>query len=240
MPYHIKASAGDIAENVIAVGDPGRAELLSKLLDDVVLVNSNRGLLVYTGLYKDGRVTIATHGIGSSSALIVFEELAMLGAKRIVRLGSAGGLRRDLEIGDVVVATTAYYPAGGCGLQQYLNNNCGATAPNPLLITSIIRELAGNRIKYVMGPVYSSDAFYAESKDFVEKMSKLGVLAVEMETAALYTLGWIRGFETASILVISNNLITGVVVDSFDLLKNRFVEIARVILEVFSRGVEKI
>ncbi|MEM1675917.1 MAG: purine-nucleoside phosphorylase [Desulfurococcaceae archaeon] len=240
MPYHIKASAGDIAENVIAVGDPGRAELLSKLLDDVVLVNSNRGLLVYTGLYKDGRVTIATHGIGSSSALIVFEELAMLGAKRIVRLGSAGGLRGDLEIGDVVVATTAYYPAGGCGLQQYLNNNCGATAPNPILITSIIRELAGNRIKYVIGPVYSSDAFYAGSKDFVEKMSKLGVLAVEMETAALYTLGWIRGFETASILVISNNLITGVVVDSFDLLKNRFVEIARVILEVFSRGVEKI
>ncbi|MEM4732552.1 MAG: nucleoside phosphorylase, partial [Desulfurococcaceae archaeon] len=95
MPVHIKASKEDIAGNVIAGGDPYRVELLKQLLEDARVVNTHRGLLVTTGYYKGTKVTIATHGIGAPSAAIVFEELAQLGAKRIVRLGTAGGIRKD-------------------------------------------------------------------------------------------------------------------------------------------------
>ncbi|MEM1858498.1 MAG: nucleoside phosphorylase, partial [Desulfurococcaceae archaeon] len=137
MPIHIKASKGDIAKNVIACGDPGRVDLLSSLLDDAKVVNTHRGLKVTTGLYKGTSVTVATHGIGGPSAAIVFEELHQLGARRIVRLGTAGGVRRDTKIGDVIVATAASYHVGGCTLGQYMPGMCGATGAHPRLTTRV-------------------------------------------------------------------------------------------------------
>jgi len=235
-PYHILAKKGDIAENVIVVGDPRRAELLSTLLEDPRLVNSHRGLLTYTGVYRGVAATIATHGIGAPSAAIVFEELGMLGAKRIVRLGTAGGLKREVDIGDVVVASTALYTYGGCALGQYIPGVCGPTAPHPILTSRIIEELERSGIKYWLGPIFSSDAFYAEDPSFAEKWSKLGVLAVEMEAAVLFSLGWMRGWETAAVLVISDNLAAEKkYMASLDELKEVFVKVARIILDVFAK-----
>jgi len=102
-PYHILAKPGEIAERVIAVGDPARVEQVSKLLSDCRPVNVNRGFLVYTGEYDGVRVSIACHGVGGPSSAIVFEELRMLGAKVIVRLGTTGGFLPEMEPGELVI-----------------------------------------------------------------------------------------------------------------------------------------
>jgi 5'-methylthioadenosine phosphorylase len=159
-PYHILAEPGSISPYVIAVGDPGRARIFSTLLENPRLVNENRGFLVYTGNYKDLKVTIATHGVGCPSASIVFEELGMLGAKYITRIGSTGGMRRDLRIGDIVVATGAAYTKGGCGLAQYMPEACGPTAPDPELTYTIMRILEEKGLKYTV--INSDKRFFGE------------------------------------------------------------------------------
>ena len=101
-PVHILAKKGEVAERVLIAGDPGRVKLLSTLLEEPKLVNENRGFLVYTGKYKDVKVSIATHGIGGPSIAIVLEELAMLGGKVFIRYGTAGALVPELDKGDYV------------------------------------------------------------------------------------------------------------------------------------------
>lgn len=235
---HIKAKPEDIAPNVIAVGDPGRVDLLSSLLSDARVVNTHRGLKIVTGYFKNTRVTIATHGIGSPSAAIVFEELYRLGAKRIVRLGTAGGIRRDTRIGDIVVATGAAYTQNGCGLGQYMPGLCGATSPDPILTTRIIEGLRDAGLDFKTGPVFSSDAFYAEDPAFAERMAHYGIVAVEMEAAALFALGWMRGFGTACVLVLSDVLHgeeAQKVYLTTEELADKFLSTAKVILEVYHR-----
>lgn len=238
MPIHIKAERGDIAEYVVASGDPGRVDLLSRLLREPRVVNTHRGLKTITGYYKDTRVTIATHGIGSPSAGIVFEELHQLGARYIVRLGTAGGIRKDTRIGDIVVASAASYPIGGCGLGQYMPGICGATGPDIELTYRIIRELSRRGISFKIGPVFSSDAFYAESTDFAERMEHYGIVAVEMEAAMLFALGWMRGFRTACVLIISDVLHGEEAFKkhlSTEELADLFLATGEAILEVFSK-----
>ncbi len=234
-PFHILARRGDVAENVIAVGDPGRVRILSELLRDTRVVNEHRGLLVVTGRYGDTPVTIATHGMGGPSAAIVFEELGMLGAKRIVRLGTTGGMLREMKIGDIVVATGAAYPRGGNSIGQYVPDACMATSPSPQLTTRIISQLHGLGEKPWIGPVFSSDAFYAEDPGFAEKWSHRGVIAVEMECAALFGLGWMRGWETACVLVVSDNLLAEKPeLATSEQLRERILVAARAVLEAFA------
>lgn len=232
---HLKAKPGDIAENVIAVGDPGRVELLSKLLEEPRVVNTHRGFLTVTGKYKGVRVTLATHGIGGPSAAIVFEELRMLGAKRIVRLGTAGGLSREVKIGSIVLAAGAGMMCNGCGLNLYAPSHCLPTAPDPILTARIKEKLDEYGIEYHMGPVYSSDSFYAEDPELAIRLSKLGYKAIEMECATLFALGWMRGFETAALLVISDNLLEEKKVFlTTEELREQFNKIAMVVMDVFS------
>jgi 5'-methylthioadenosine phosphorylase len=238
MPIHIKASSEDIAKNVIACGDPGRVDLLSTLLTDVKIVNTHRGLKTITGYYKDSRVTVTTHGIGGPSAAIVFEELHQLGAKRITRLGTAGGILRDTRIGDIVVATAAAYNVGGCSMGQYMPGICGATGADPRLTTRILNVLEENSIPYKYGPVFSSDAFYAEDPGFATKMEHYGIVAVEMEAAVLFSLGWMKGFETACVLVISDVLHGEEAFKKYlttEELAELFIKTGKIILEVYQK-----
>lgn len=238
MPIHIKASREDIAKNVIACGDPGRVDLLSSLLSDTKVVNTHRGLKVVTGYYEDTKVTIATHGIGGPSAALVFEELSQLGARRIVRLGTAGGIKKDTKIGDIVVATAAAYTVGGCAIGQYMPGICGGTGADPKLTSRIMSVFEEQGIEYKYGPVFSSDAFYAESPGFAEKMEHYGILAVEMEAAALFALGWIRGFEAACVLVISDVLHGEEAFKKYlttEELKELFIKVGKALLDVFHK-----
>lgn len=205
MPAHIKAEKDQIAERVIIAGDPERVEQLSKLIESPVLINTNRGFITYTGTYNGVRVSISCHGIGAPSAAIVFEELVSLGARIIVRFGTAGGLRREIRRGDIILPTFAGYVSGP--LSQYCGTFPPCTVPDLELTLILLNELKGHNIKLHIGPVFSSDAFYVESKDLAETLSQLGYLGIEMECATIFGLGMLRNVKTASLLIVSNNLI---------------------------------
>jgi len=204
-PVHILARPGDISPLVVASGDPGRVKMLSSMLEDSILVNKNRGFLVYTGYWRDTRITVATHGIGGPSSGIVFEELKMLGAKVIVRLGTTGSLTPDLKVGDLLVVIGAAYPRGH--LEMYVPDGYMAAIPDFEITSTLLDKAQEKKIHVKKGVVFSSDSFYAEDKDFVEKWSSRGVVGVEMECATLFVLGLIRGFKTGAILIVSNSLV---------------------------------
>ena len=109
MPAHLKIDRADLGKLAIISGDPERIELLSTKLSNVELLNKNRGFLTYQGKYNGKSIILATHGIGATSASIVIEELIMLGIKKIIRLGTAGSLRKEFNIGDVIIPTSAAY-----------------------------------------------------------------------------------------------------------------------------------
>ncbi len=208
MPAHIKASPGDVAKRVVVVGDPKRAEQIAEMLEKPKLVNKNRGFLVYTGEWRGVPVSVAVHGIGAASAAIVFEELNMLGAKVMVRLGTCGAFREDMHIGDYVVVTGAAYMNGGT-IGMYLRGEpvSLAAVPDFEVLKSIVDECVAKGVKFFLGPVFSSDAFYAEDPEFAKKWKERGYLAVEMECATLFVLGLMRGFKTGAMLVVSDSLV---------------------------------
>ena len=208
MPIHLKVREGDVAERVIAVGDPERARQVSSLLTDARPVNENRGFLTYTGYFNGVKVTVATHGVGAPSAAIVFEELIQAGARIIVRLGTAGALRPEVQLGTLIVPNGAGYNIGGI-YSQYLGLNIAYPAvPSPRVYEALISELKASGLHFRVGPIYSSDAFYAE-EDLPRLMGSRGILGVEMECAILFILGMLRGVETGAVLMVSNNLAEG-------------------------------
>jgi len=203
-PQHIKAKAGDVAKKVVVSGDPARVKQLSLQLENSRLVNENRGFLTYTGRYRGEEFTIACHGVGAPSAAVVIEELVMLGAKAIVRLGSCGGLLKEMKIGDLVIPTGAAYIGGT--LNQYLKGDHISPVPDFELTRQLIDTSSDLGIKHFVGPVFSSDAFHAEDPDFVARWTHRGYIAVEMECATLFGLAMMRGIKAGSLLLVSDNL----------------------------------
>src|SRR5579884_215358 len=203
-PQHIKAKEGEVAKRVIVSGDPARVRQLSSQLDNSRLVNENRGFLTYTGRYKGEEFTVACHGVGAPSAAVVIEELIMLGAKAIVRLGSCGGLLKEMKIGDLIIPTGAAYISGT--LHQYLRGEHISPVPDFELTRQLVDTSSELGIKHFVGPVFSSDAFHAEDSDFVAKWTGRGYIAVEMECATLFGLAMIRGIKAGSLLLVSDNL----------------------------------
>ena len=206
IPLHILAKPEEIAERVIIAGDPARVKQVAQMLDEAKLVNENRGFLTYTGYYKGTRVTVATHGIGGPSAAIVIEELIMLGAKVIVRLGTAGGMIEDLKIGDVVIPYGAAHLDDAL-LRMYVKEGYLPAIPHPEVLLAIIESANELGLSYKLGVIFSSDAFYAEDESFVKEWSSKGIIAVEMECATLFTIGLLRGIKTGALLVVSDTLV---------------------------------
>lgn len=205
-PLHILAKPEDISERVVIAGDPARVKQLAHMLDEAKLVNENRGFLTYTGYYRGNRVTVATHGIGGPSAAIVIEELIMLGAKVMIRLGTAGGMVEGLKVGDVVIPYGAAHLDDAL-LDMYVGDGHLPAVPHPDVLNALIESANKLGLKYKLGVIFSSDAFYAEDPTFVKRWSSRGVIAVEMECATLFTLGLLRGIKTGALLVISDTLV---------------------------------
>ncbi|QKQ99245.1 purine-nucleoside phosphorylase [Metallosphaera tengchongensis] len=233
-PVHILAKKGEVAENVLVVGDPGRARLISSFLDSPQLVNENRGFLVYTGFYKGSRISVATHGIGGPSMAIVFEELHMLGAKNFVRLGTVGALVPEVKLGEYIVPSGASYNPGGLIFQYIGDLTSSSASPDFNLTQKLVSSLGSSNLRFHVGNVFSSDAFYAEDKNFVEKWSSRGNIGVEMECATLFFLSKLRKTKAAAVLVVSDNLATGGDWISKDELERSVKEAAKLILTVLS------
>ncbi|MDP8023067.1 MAG: purine-nucleoside phosphorylase [Nitrososphaeria archaeon] len=206
MPLHIKANKEDIAERVLLAGDPDRVRMLSGMLENVKLVNENRGYITYSGKYGEEKVTIACHGIGGPSIAIVVEELFSLGAKAMIRFGTVGGLEDDMNYGDLIIATGAFGPVGST-IWQYSREIPLPTSPSFDVVEILSQEAKKKGLKHYLGPVYSDDAFYAEGDEYVNKLKGLGYIGVEMEAYTLFGLANLRGFKSGALFMVSNNLV---------------------------------
>jgi len=227
-PFHILAEPHEIAEKVIVVGDPLRAERISQILDDVRLVNKNRCFLTYTGFYNNMKITISTHGIGAPSAAIVFEELYMLGAKTIIRLGTAGSLVDGIEVGSVFIPVAAAYEKGGT-IGMYFDDLCFPAIPDFKLVNILEEAFLNKGLNIQKGIVVSSDSFHAEKK-YSKKWRSYGIKAVEMECATLFTLSNYKGFRSAAVLLIIDSLVTGEVLERHQI-EEKEVVLAKTIIE---------
>jgi len=205
---HIGAKLGDIAETVIMAGDPLRVKLMAeRYLENPVCFNEVRGMLGYTGTYKGKRVSVMGHGMGMASiGIYTYELYNFYDVKTIIRVGSAGSINMDLHVGDLAIAM-------GC----CTNSNFAAQYELPGVFAPIADfELLRNAVdsceklgyKYKVGNVVSSDMFYHENPH-TDKWINMGVLAVEMEIAALYMNAARAGKRALGLLTISDHILTG-------------------------------
>ena len=234
-PYHILARPEDIAEKVIVVGDPARVEQVSKLLENPKPVNLHRGFPVYTGTYGGVSVSVACHGIGGPSSAIVFEELRMLGAEIMVRLGTAGGLLPEMETGEIIIPDSAACSSTYGVLATYAPGVHLPLAPNYEVIEALVQEARSRGLSFRVGAVISNDAFYAESREFAEEWRRRGVIAIEMECAALFGVARIRGFKAGAVLILSNNVVRETPIVTAEKLQENVEKAAKIILEAFKK-----
>jgi purine-nucleoside phosphorylase len=203
MPIHLRADQGDYAPAVLLPGDPLRARRVAEeFLDDARQVNGERGMLGYTGSYESHPVSVQATGMGCPSAAIVIEELIQLGAQRLIRIGTCGGLSNDLALGDTVIALSAV-PADATA-RHYVNNEPHAPTCDFGLTHGAIHAAKSLGIRPHVGPIASSDTFYDPDPGRHLRWAERGVLAVEMEAAVLFTIGALRGVKTACILTVSD------------------------------------
>jgi purine-nucleoside phosphorylase len=205
---HIGAKFGDIAETVIMAGDPLRVKFMAEtFLEDPVQFNNVRGMLGYTGTYQGKRVSVMGHGMGMPSiGIYTYELYNFYGVKTIIRVGSAGSVQEDLHVGDLVIAL------GACTNSNYASAFELPGTFAPIADFSLARGAAEAcehlGYHYMVGNVLSSDVFYQEYPHH-DKWINVGVLAVEMEIAALYLNAARSGNRALGICTISDHILTG-------------------------------
>jgi purine-nucleoside phosphorylase len=205
---HIAAKPGEIAEVVLLPGDPLRAKFVADTyLENPVRYNDIRNVFGYTGTYKGTQVSVQGTGMGIPSISIYVNELFRdYGVKRAFRIGTAGSLRADVKLRDLVLAMSACTDSGANKI-RFGGRDYAPTASFSLLKTAHDTACALG-FKPVTGPIVSSDMFYTEDPDEWKLWAKFGCIAVEMESAELYTLAAKYGCEALTILTISDSLVT--------------------------------
>ncbi|MDI6103140.1 purine-nucleoside phosphorylase [Actinoplanes sp. NEAU-A12] len=215
MSVHIGGKPGDIAERVLLPGDPMRAKWIAEtFLEDAVCYTQVRGMLGFTGTYQGERVSVQGSGMGMPSASIYTHELINeYGVKSVIRIGSCGALAMDLNLGDVIAAI-------GSATDSNMNRtrfdglvDYAPVADFGLLRTAVeAAEAQGTPIR--VGPILAADAFYTDRPDLYDSLADYGVLAVEMESAAIYTIAARYGAKALTILTVSDHIKRGEAMDS--------------------------
>ena len=206
---HISAQLGDFADTVLMPGDPLRSKFIAEnFLENPVLVNNVRGVQVYTGTYKGKRVSVMASGMGMPAIGIYAHELFnFYDVKNIIRVGTAGGLLPEVKVRDVVMGQAAVMLTNwdrqyGCG-----DAKLPAVASYELLkkAEAAAKELG---VEPNIGLILSSDVFYDTNTDY-DKLREFGVMATEMESAALYMEAMKAGKNALCICTVSDHLVTG-------------------------------
>ena len=203
---HLRAEEGDYAPLVLLPGDPNRARRIAERFDSgsVRQVNDHRGLYGFTGTYQGTPVSVQTSGMGTPSLSIVVEELLRLGATKLIRVGTCGGIAKGLKTGDLVIATAAC-PVDGA-TTTYLHGEAYAPAADFELTRALVdaAERAGTKARTDL--VASVDVFYNTDDDYAQRWRERGVLAFEMEASALFFLAARAGVQAACALTVSDVL----------------------------------
>jgi purine-nucleoside phosphorylase len=203
---HLRAEEGDYAPLVLMPGDPNRARRISERFDpgSTRQVNEHRGLLGFTGTYHGTQVSVQTSGIGTPSLSIVVEELLRLGATRLIRVGTCGGIARGVKTGDLVIATAACPTDGATA--TYLHGEAYAPAADFALTRALVDAAGAAGVPVRTGLVASVDVFYNTDDDYAQRWRDRGVIAFEMEASALFFLAARAGVQAACALTVSDVL----------------------------------
>lgn len=228
---HITAKEGDFARTVLMPGDPLRAKYIAEnFLTDAVLVNNVRGVNGYTGMYNGKRVSVMASGMGMPSmGIYSYELFKFYDVDNIIRIGTAGSLQPDLKIRDLAIVMGACTDSNYAA-QYELPGTFAPIASFDLLRKAVDQAEKMGNVGYKVGNVASSDVFYSE-RPTMEAWQKMGVLAVEMETAALYMNAARTGKNALTICTISDSLVTGEVTTSEER-QTSFADMMKVALEI--------
>lgn len=206
MPIHLRAEPGDYAPNVLCPGDPVRAQYIAENFFDSGFrqVNSERGMLGFTGTFEGRPISVQATGMGCPSAGIVFEELIMLGVTRLVRVGTCGGLGEGMAMGDTVIAVAASSD-DTTPLRYAAMEGFAPSATFSLAETAARLSRAGDTPVHV-GPIVTSGIFYDPDPGTFARWKRLGHLGVEMEASMMYTIAAVKGIEALAIMTVSDLL----------------------------------
>lgn len=208
MTPHNEAKVGQIAQTVIMPGDPLRAKMIAeKYLENAKLVNSVRNVYAYTGTYKGKEITVMASGMGMPSIGIYSYELyTVYGVKNIIRVGSAGSYSSDLNIYDVLLATSSYSESSYAKTQNGEERNILESSKE--LNDIIIDTAKETNIKLNIGRIHSTDVFYRENNNWNATRDNYGCLAVEMESFALFHNANVTGNKATCLVTISDSFVT--------------------------------
>lgn len=208
MSIHIEAKKGQIAEAVLLPGDPLRAQYVAETyLQEVHRYSRVRGMFGFTGTYRGRKVSVQGTGMGVPSiSIYVHELISEYGARTLIRIGTCGAFQEELKLGEVILAQAActdsavnHIRFGGCDF---------APAADFALLLAAYRKARERGIEVRVGTVLTSDTFYSDDPDSWKVWARYGVLAAEMETAALYTITAGHKVRGLSILTVSDSLLT--------------------------------
>ncbi len=211
--YHIQVAKGEVGRYVIMPGDPGRCEKIASYLEEPEKIAVNREFTTYTGMLDGEKVSVTSTGIGGPSAAIAMEELYRCGADTFVRIGTCGGMHPEVKSGDIVIATGAIRMEGTS--KEYAPIEYPAVADFDVT-NALVRSARENNCDYHTGVVQSKDAFYGQHEPEAmpagyelmnkwEAWKKMGCLASEMESAALFIVaGKLHVRAGACFLVMAN------------------------------------
>ncbi|MEQ8153321.1 MAG: purine-nucleoside phosphorylase [Clostridiaceae bacterium] len=228
---HIGAKLGEIAKTVLMPGDPLRAKFIAEnFLEDVVQFNSVRNMLGYTGTYQGKRITVMGAGMGMPSmGIYSYELFNFYDVDNIIRIGTAGSLNKNVKLRDVVIAL------GASTDSNYASQYClpGTFAPIATfdLVNNAVQAAKEKNINAVVGNILSSDTFYCADKTALDKWIKMGIIAVEMEAAALYMNAAEAGKNALCLLTISDCPLTGESLSAEDR-QSSFTEMMEIALEI--------
>lgn len=202
---HIKVGPGVIRPTVVTVGDPFRCDVVVKYCDKSEEIQWNREYRLFNATYEGSDISIISHGIGGPGSAICFEELVKLGAKTIIRLGTCGAMQPHIKTGDLIVAS------GACREDGYTDfvapKGFPAVGDNELTL-ELFNQAIGMNHKVHIGPILTSGLFYEGSSvpSSLKVNADAGALMVEMEVAALFIVGSMRGIRTAAIATADGNV----------------------------------
>lgn len=200
---------GPIAKTILLPGDPLRAKFIAETyLEDAQQFNSVRNMLGFTGYYQGTQVSVMGSGMGIPSiSLYAWELIHVYGCEKLIRIGTCGSLQPEVNVYDVVIAQAA------CSNSNFINqyNLPGTYAPiGSFRLIEAVRERAkANGVTSHVGNILSSDTFYNADSSFNDRWAKMGIIAVEMETAGLYATAADAGVEALGIFTVSDSLVTG-------------------------------
>ncbi|MCT4594016.1 MAG: purine-nucleoside phosphorylase [Anaeromicrobium sp.] len=231
MSTHIGAKVGDVAERVLLPGDPLRAKFIAEtFLEDVVCYNEVRGMYGFTGTYKGKRVSIQGTGMGMPSASIYINELIdSYGANRLIRIGTCGSIQKHVKVRDVVIAMCA---STNSNMNKKIFGNLDyAPSADFELLNEAYNQISTIDSNVHVGGILTNDSFYDGDKNDIEKLAEYGVLALEMETSALYTIAAKKKVQALTLLTVSDSLVTWEETSAQER-QNTFTDMVKIALEI--------